>query len=131
VKPTFLKEIVNSAPHTTFRCADGIVRLFTGDKAASAQKYDRDPLYSWDLSFEETLTVKHRRVIYDSLEQKLAMRRVVRPRIDFAILFPPHGRTQLLAYSVTPRAYNHPYEGTSIPPATVQDKAASGCISRD
>ena len=54
------------------------------------------------------------------------MRRVVRPRIDFAILFPPHGRTQLLAYSVTPRAYNHPYEGTKIPPATAEDKAASG-----
>jgi len=27
---------------------------------------------------------------------------------------------------VTPRAYNHPYEGTTIPPATAADKAASG-----
>jgi len=27
---------------------------------------------------------------------------------------------------VTPRGYNHPYEGTKIPPATAEDKAASG-----
>ena len=50
----------------------------------------------------------------------------VRPRIDFAELFPPHGRTQLLTYSVTPRAYNYPYEGTKVPAATTRDKAASG-----
>ena len=68
----------------------------------------------------------NRRVVFDSEERGLAMRRVVRPRIDFAELFPPHGRAQILAYSVTPRGYNDPYEGTSIPPATAADKAASG-----
>ena len=73
-----------------------------------AQTYDRDPLYAWDLTFNDGMAARNRRVIFDSLEQKLAMRRVVRPRIDFAMLFPPHGRTQILAYSVTPRTYNFP-----------------------
>ena len=59
---------------------------------------------------------------------------VIHPLASFAgeadrlveILFPPHGRSQILVYSVTPRGYNHPYEGTTIPPATAADKAASG-----
>jgi len=85
VQPTFWKEPSVSAPHTTFLCADNVIRLFTGDKDASAQKYDRDPLYAWDISNDVSLA--NRRVVFDSVEQKLAMRRVVRPRIDFAILF--------------------------------------------
>ena len=125
-KPTFFKEPSVSAPHTTFLCADGIVRLFTGDKLDNAQKYDRDPLFTWELSFENGVTPKNRRVAYDSLEQKLPIRRAARPRVDFALLFPPQGRQQILIYSVTPRAYNHLYEGPMIQPATAADKAASG-----
>ncbi|MBI1830405.1 MAG: hypothetical protein HYR84_03030, partial [Planctomycetes bacterium] len=123
---TFWKPPVVSAPHTMFLCADKTLRLFTGDSSASAQKYDRDPLYAWDIEHEAAAGLKNRRVVFDSLAEKLDMRRVVRPRVDFAILFPPHEKTQLLVYSVTPRAYNHPYEGTSIPPANAADKAASG-----
>ena len=44
------KEPAVSAPLTAFACPDGAVRLFTGDRDVSAQKYDRDPLYSWDIS---------------------------------------------------------------------------------
>jgi hypothetical protein len=124
--PTFTPEPVLSAPHTTFRCADGVVRLFAGDSKASPQRYDRDPLYVWDVSPDGRVGVANRRVVYDSIEQKLAMRRMVRPRVDFCELFPHLGRTQIVAYSVTPRGYNFPYEGTTIPAATDEDKAASG-----
>jgi hypothetical protein len=124
--PTFTPEPVLSAPHTTFRCADGVVRLFAGDSKASPQRYDRDPLYAWDVSHRDGVGVANRRVVFDSAEQKLTMRRVVRPRIDFAELFPPHGKVQIVAYSVTPRAYNFASEGTAIPAATDEDKAASG-----
>lgn len=124
--PTFTPEPVLSAPHTTFRCADGVVRVFAGDSKASPQRYDRDPLYVWDVGLRGGVGVSNRRVVFDSLERKLAMRRAVRPRVDFAELFPAHGKTQIVAYSVTPRGYNFPYEGTTIPAATGEDKTASG-----
>jgi hypothetical protein len=126
LKPTFTPQPVLSAPHTTFRCADGVVRLFAGDRQASPQRYDRDPLYVWDVVAKDGVTLANRRTLYDSEERKLAMRREVRPRVDFCGLFPAHGRTQIVAYGITPRGYNHPYEGTSIPPLTAADKAASG-----
>ncbi len=125
-RAVFSKEPLISAPHTTFRCADGVVRLFGGDVRSSPHRYDRDPLYVWDVLLDGGVTVTNRRVVFFSEGRKLDMRRAVRPRIDFAELFPPHGRTQVLTYSVTPRAYNHPYEGTKIPAATARDKAASG-----
>jgi len=116
-----------SAPHTTYRCADGVVRLFGGDRDASPQKYDRDPMYVWDVSATgDGVRLSNRRVVFDTEAQRLAIRREVRPRVDFATLFPPHGREQIVAFSVTPRGYNFPYEGTAIPPLTAADKAASG-----
>jgi hypothetical protein len=124
--PTLTPEPVLSAPHTTFRCADGVIRLFAGDSGASPQRFDRDPLYVWDVSHRDRLSVTNRRVVFDSIEQKLAMRRAVRPRIDFCELFPLHRQVQIAAYSVTPRAYNFPYEGMAIPAVTDEDRAASG-----
>lgn len=124
--PRFTPEPVLSAPHTTFRCADGVVRLFAGDRKASPHGYDRDPLYVWDVLHRDGVGVANRRVIFDSAERKLAMRRAVVPRVDFCELFPPHGRVQIAAYSVTPRGYHFAYEGTTIPAVTPEDKAASG-----
>jgi hypothetical protein len=125
--PVFGPEPKLSAPHTMFRCADGVLRLFAGDAAASPQKYDRDPMYMWDVTPAKTgVKLSNRQMVFDSETQKLAIRRVVRPRIDFALLFPPHNGEQLAAFSVTPRGYNFPYEGTNIPPLTAADKKASG-----
>ena len=124
--PVLSTEPVLSAPHTTFRCADGVVRLFAGDRNVSPQGYDRDPLYVWDVSAKGAVTLSNRRVVFDTEGRKLSMRRAARPRVDFCELFPPHGRAQIVAYSVTPRAYNFPYEGAKIPAATAEDKAASG-----
>lgn len=124
---TFSREPTVSAPLTVFRCADGVVRLFTGDRVASPQRYDRDPLYCWDVRTTGEVAVSNRRVIFDSELAKLPLRRAVRPKIDFCELFPPHGRTQLVVHGVSTRAYNHPYEGQAgIPPLNAEEKAASG-----
>ena len=124
---TFSREPTVSAPLTVFRCADGVVRLFTGDRVASPQRYDRDPLYCWDVRTTGEVATSNRRVIFDSEVAKLPMRRAVRPKIDFCELFPLHGRTQLVVHGVSTRAYNHAYEGQAgIPPLNAEEKAASG-----
>lgn len=115
-----------SAPLTSFTCADGVVRLFTGDRNISPQKYDRDPLYCWDVQVDRDFALSHRQTLFDSEQARLPMRRVVRPKIDFCELFPLHGRTQLIVHGVSTRAYNHKYEGTSIPPVNAEEKRASG-----
>ena len=126
-KATFTKEPSVSAPLTAFQCADGVVRLFTGDKATSAQKYDRDPLYCWDVQPEREFAVTNRQMLFDSLAAKLGMRKVVRPKIDFCKLFPHQGKTQLAVHSVSTRAYDFPYDGQpGIPPLNAEEKAVSG-----
>lgn len=125
-EPVYPAEPAVSAPLIAFVCADGAVRLFTGDRAASPQRYDRDPLYCWDVDVRHDFRVGNRRVIFDSAQARLPMRRAVRPKIDFCELFPPHGYTQLIVHGVSTRAYNHPYEGTAIPPLNAPEKDASG-----
>ncbi len=120
------KEPAVSAPLTAFMCADGVVRLFTGDRAVSPQKYDRDPLYCWDVALDGAFTVRHRQTLFDSDQARLPMRRQIRPKIDFCELFPHHGRTQLVVHGVSTRAFNHLYEGTGIPPLHEAEKRASG-----
>jgi hypothetical protein len=84
-------------------------------------------MYVWDVSPDgDRVRLSNRRVVFDSEAQRLAIRKMVRPRVDFAMLFPSHGREQIVAFSVTPRGYNFPYEGTTIPPVTAADKTASG-----
>ena len=124
---TFSREPSVSAPLTVVRCSDGTVRLFTGDRVASPQRYDRDPLYCWDVKTAGEVSVSNRRVIFDSEAAKMPFRRAVRSKIDFCELFPLHGRAQLVVHGVSTRAYNHPYEGQpGIPPLNAEEKAASG-----
>ena len=126
-KAVFAKEPGVSAPLTAFQCPDGVLRLFTGDRAASPQRYDRDPLYCWDVQTANGFAVVNRRTLFDSREAKLAMRPAVRPKIDFCQLFPHHGRTQLVVHGVSTRAYDFPYAGVAgIPALNAEEKAASG-----
>ncbi len=126
-KTTFAREPVVSAPLTAFQCPDGLVRLFTGDRAASPQRYDRDPLYCWDVHPERDFAVTNRQTLFDSQQAKLGMRPAVRAKIDFCELFPHHGKTQLIVHGVSTRAYDFPYEGVGgIPILNAEEKAASG-----
>jgi hypothetical protein len=38
---------------TVFRCAYGLVRLFTGDPALSPTRNGRDALYCWNVQVDE------------------------------------------------------------------------------
>ncbi len=124
---TLTKEPAVSAPLTAFRCGDGIVRLFTGDKVASPQRYDRDPLYCWDVQPDRDFAVSQRREIYSSTASRPPFRLTARPKIDFCELFPHHGRTQLIVHGVSTRAFNHPYDGQpGIPILNAAEKSTSG-----
>lgn len=126
-KPVYSEEPTVSAPLTAFRCADGVVRLFTGDKAASEQKYDRDPLYCFDVTIAPEFSVANRRVIFDSRAARLPIRPEARSKVDFCKLFPLNGNKQLLVFSVCTRAYNFPYEGRKdIPELKQEEKDAAG-----
>ena len=67
-----------------------------------------------------------RQTLFDSQQAKLAVRAAVRSKIDFCELFPHHGKTQLVVHGVSTRAFNFPYEGTSIPALNAEEKAVSG-----
>ena len=125
-EPTFSAEPLVSAPLTCFTCADGVVRLFTGDKAASPQKYDRDPLYCWEMTTGVEITATNRRVIFDSVVAKLPIRAEVRSKVDFCELFPLQGKSQLIVFGVSTRGYNFPYGSTGIPVINQAEKDAAG-----
>jgi hypothetical protein len=115
-----------NAPLTAFRCADGVPRIFTGDHEASPRRRGRDPLFVWQVN-PETFECTERQVIFDTVAAKLPFRHVAWPKVDFGRLFPPHGKTQLVAYRVNVRSNNFGYEGRAdIPPILAEEKAHCG-----
>lgn len=116
-----------NAPLTAFVCADGVLRLFTGDGKASPYRNARDPLYMWDVDVQHGFEGMNPRVIFDSVTTGLKIRREVVPKVDFCELFPHQGRTQLIVHGVSTRGYNFPYiNRTDIPAINDVEKAAAG-----
>jgi len=122
----FITDPPINAPITVFRCADNIVRLFSGDPKASPTHNGRDPLYSWDIA-PDNFAASNRRELFSSAIGKLNIRRESQAKLDFCELFPLHGRTQLVVWGVSTRAMNHPYNGRpSIPLQNAEEKKACG-----
>jgi hypothetical protein len=120
------KPPATDAPCTVFRCGDGVLRIFTGDFEASPRRRSRDPLFLWQVN-PETFACTGRTKIFDTVEAKLPFRNAAWPKIDFARLFPLHGKTQLVTYRVNVRSYNFPYDGRpDIPPIRADEKGACG-----
>lgn len=125
--PTLPAEPKCNAPLTVFKCGDGVLRLFTGDGMQSPYHNARDPLYCWNVDVEQGFACTDRRMIYDSVQSGLPIRKEVVPKIDFCELFPAQGRTQLVVHGVSTRGYNFPYEGRSdIPAINAEEKKAAG-----
>lgn len=125
--PTLPAEPKCNAPLTHFVCADGVLRLFTGDASVSPHRNARDPLYMWDVDPAQNFAATNRRTILDGVAAGLGIRKEVVTKIDFCELFPHHGRTQLVVYGVSARGYDFPYVNrTDIPPLEAADKAALG-----
>jgi len=51
---------------TVFRCADGVVRLLTGDPAVSPTHNGRDPFYCWDVQVDQGFATRNRREIFST-----------------------------------------------------------------
>jgi hypothetical protein len=130
-EPSFPEQPVSTGPLTSFTCADGVLRLFTGDGTVSPQRNARDPLYCWNIDPNSAFAPSQRRVVFDSIQQKIPIRPKAYPKVDFCELLPALGRTQLLTHRVVTRSYNHPYVGgggtpVDVPPVTAEEKACSG-----
>jgi len=124
--PKVGKEPPSNSPIETYRCADGVLRLFTGDPEASPYKRGRDPLYVWDVNPRD-FACTQRRVIFDTVEAKMPFRKEAQAKVDFATLFPAQGSTQIVSYRVNVRSNNFGYPGrTDIPQITAEEKAKCG-----
>ena len=91
-------------PRTAYLCADGVLRLFSGDPASSPYGDTRNPLYVWDVDPDREFAVSNRRVIFDALAAGLG--RGGDFMVGMCKLLPPHGNRQLLLHRVAPRVYD-------------------------
>lgn len=119
-----------NAPLTAFTCADGVLRLLSGDGTASPYRNSRDPLYCWEVNPADDFACANRRVVFDSVQAGLPIRKAASPKIDMAKILPHSGRTQFIVHRVSVRSYNHPYTGgsgkpTGIPAINEAEKACS------
>jgi len=122
--PVYPSSPACNSPLTAFVCADGVLRMFTGDPTVSPQRNSRDPLYCWDIDPAHDFASSNRRTIFDSVGRGLPILPAAVPKVDFCKLLPHHGHSQLVMHSVCTRAYNFPYAGrTDIPAIAARDKA--------
>lgn len=90
----------SSAPRTAYTCADGVLRVFTGDPTASPYADNADPLYCWDIDPDRDFAATNRQVIFDLREAGIL---TGRPKLDMCKLLTPQGNTQTIIYRVAPR----------------------------
>ena len=55
------------APVTAFRCADGKLRMFSGDFDYTQKRQRRDPLFCWDVDPDD-FTVSNQQIVFDSVK---------------------------------------------------------------
>lgn len=91
-------------PRTAYVCADGVLRLFSGDPAASPYDDTRNPLYMWDVDPDRDFTVSNRRIVFDALDAGLG--RGGDFMVGMCKLLAPCGDRQLLLHRVAPRVYD-------------------------
>jgi hypothetical protein len=113
-----------NSPVNSYVCADGKLRLFSGDPAASPHRNGRDPLYCWDVDPDGGFSCSNRREILDSVKSGLLDNKSV-PRIDMCKLVPHGGgNTQYLIHRVRVKRVAFPYAGLS--PITPKDMSRCG-----
>jgi hypothetical protein len=128
---TLITSPASGAPLTAYRCGDGKLRLFTGDRSVSPQANARDPLYCWEIDPNQDFAASNRQTVFDSVKSGVPIRPAAVPKVDFCEALAPMGNTQLFTYRVVTRAYDFlqpPVPGRSpeIPIASAEDRAACG-----
>ncbi len=112
-----------AAPSTQYRCADGILRLFTGDPKASPYGHTRNPLYCWDID-PQNAEGSNRREIFDNVNCGVLPEETV-PRADMCKLLPyADGREQYVVWRVRTMNVSHVHHG--LPPVTENWKERHG-----
>lgn len=99
--PRIVQSPDRQGPMTIYRCADGVLRLFSGDFTHSPYKARRDPLYCWDVNTDD-FSVSHPHVIIDTVKAGIFPDDPKLQRSTcFGFLFPhAGGDTQYVAHRV-------------------------------
>lgn len=98
------------APLTAYRCADGVLRLFTGDARISPHKKNRNPLYCWEIDPEHDFAASNCRVVLDTVAAGLDIPADLDtgPHVDMPKLLPhAGGGSQLLVYRIRTNGLFH------------------------
>jgi hypothetical protein len=91
------------APLTVYRCADGVLRLFTGDARISPHPKNRNPLYCRDIDPDQNFAASNRRVILDTVTAGLTIPADLDsgPHVDMPELLPhTGGASQMFVFRV-------------------------------
>lgn len=107
-------------PKSSYRCADGVLRLFTHDPDNPYGNV-RNPLYCWDVNPAD-FSCSNRRIILDCHAAGLPFHI---PFIDLAHVFEHQGNRQIVAYRGIPRRQTH-NNPEACPPMTPEALAHSG-----
>ena len=84
-------------PRISYRCADGILRLFSNDQELSPYKDSRNPLYCFDVD-PTNFSYSNRQVVLDSRKEGLPF---YMPFVDHAMLYPyAGGKKQIVSFRV-------------------------------
>lgn len=99
---------------TAFRCADGVVRVFSGDATVFPNnrkpRNKRNPIYAWDVDPDRAWAPSEPRTIFDAWKAEWAatLRPDCVPMCDMIKLMPPIGNKQFLMHRVTFAPTNFP-----------------------
>lgn len=96
------------APVTAYRCADGRLRVFTGDGDASPYQNRRNPLYCWECEGAPDFALSRRQVVIDVLKEFPDVRLESEPIVDMAKVL-PHcgGSSQYVAFRLRTESINY------------------------
>jgi len=113
------------SPISAYTCADGAIRLFTGDPSiSSAPLGGRNPIRCWEID-PKTFEATDQRAIFDTYAAGLPMREACGPVVDMGRLVPhAGGRVQYFFHRVRPKAINYP-ANTKVS-VNAEEKACAG-----
>ena len=112
------------SPLTSFRCADGALRLLTGDPAVSPYGHQRNPLYWWPIDPASGFRAGAPQAVFDAVAARVPFREQARFVVDQAKVLPHTGGSrQIIAHRVRPVATNDPAK-VGVPVLPVEQQAA-------
>ncbi|MBL9215943.1 MAG: hypothetical protein JNG83_10750 [Opitutaceae bacterium] len=122
------------APVSAYRCADGRIRVFTGDREGSPYQNRRHPLYCWEADPRNDFALTRRQVVFDLLATDSALRPESEPIADMCKVLPHSGgssqwlvhrfRTESINYRRERPASTNPEPQFRVSPAVTDDERA-------